>query len=148
MIIAKPIIDKQYWILKENDKKVGQVEAGPQGFVVKLNNDQVAFKTIKTLKNRTKIIFEPAPTTAKKPVQTYDVNGFATTSRPYNAVYDVQKRLPMFTKKNKSKSWFAAGYYQVCLDGKWQTVFCPKLILLQRYPYRGPVYSPDQFTFK
>ena len=35
-LIAKPVIDKQYWILKKDDRKVGQVEASDDGYTVKI----------------------------------------------------------------------------------------------------------------
>jgi hypothetical protein len=147
MILAKPVIANKYWILKENDEKIGAVEASDGGFTVRMYNDQQQFKTIKTIKNKTRIIFEEPPE-KKKQKKEHVVNGFATGSTPYNAIYDVQRRLPIFTKKKKSKSWFAAGHYQIEINGRWETQFCPKLILLQRYEYRGPVNSPEEFSFQ
>ena len=120
MILAKPVIENKYWILKENDQKVGVVEAVPGGFTVRLYNDESQYKTIRTIKNKTRIEFQPAPE-RKKVVPGMEVNGFATDAKPFNAVYDVQRRLPMFTKKRKSKSWFAAGYYQIEVNGEWTT---------------------------
>jgi len=145
MILAKPVVANKYWILQENNIKIGAVEAVSDGFVVKMYNDQQEFKTIRTIKNKTKITFQDPP--ARKAHKTHEVNGFATDSIPYNAIYDVQKRLPIYTKQRKSKSWFAAGWYQIQLNGTWQTMFCPKLILLQRYDYRGPAHSADGFRF-
>lgn len=148
MILAKPIIANKYWILKENDQKVGTVEANGAGtFVVRMYNDQQEFKTIRTIKSKTRIIFEE-PAEKKSKNRSHEVHGFATDSTPYNPIYDCRRRLPIFTKQKKSKSWFAAGYYQINTDGQWETHFCPKLILLQRYDYRGPVYTPDEFTFQ
>ena len=40
-LIALPVVDKQYWILKDNDRKVGNVEACAGGYQVKIN-DQIA----------------------------------------------------------------------------------------------------------
>lgn len=146
MILAKPVIANKYWILKENDQKIGSVEAEDGVFRVRMYNDAQEFKTIKTIKNKTRIIFEEPPQ-RKKLNKEHAVNGFATDAKPFNAIYDVQRRLPIYTKKNKSKSWFAAGWYQINTTGTWETVFCPKLILLQRYEYRGPAHAADQFTF-
>jgi hypothetical protein len=147
MILAKPVIANKYWILKENDQKIGAVEASSDGFTVRMYNDQQQFKTIKTIKNKTRIIFEEPPE-KKKQNKEHAVNGFATGSNPHNAIYDVQRRLPIYTKKKKSKSWFAAGHYQIEINGRWETHFCPKLILLQRYEYRGPAHSADAFSFQ
>jgi hypothetical protein len=47
-LVAKPVIDKQFWILQENNNKVGNIEACDGGYQVKINNQIVAqYKTIK-----------------------------------------------------------------------------------------------------
>jgi hypothetical protein len=53
-------------------------------------------------------------------------------------MYDIQKRLPLFTKSGDSKSLYCAGYYVIRFDKGWVKSFCPKLITLQRYQYEGP----------
>lgn len=146
MITAKPIIKNKFWILQDDKGKIGTVENTRGSYIVRAYDKQAEFKTIKTIKNRTNIIFEDAPKAKFNPE--FQVNGFLTDSKPYNAVFDVKRRLPLFTKKNKSKSWYAAGYYQIDINGSKETHFCPKLILLQRYDYIGPVHSKDGFTFK
>jgi hypothetical protein len=146
MITAKPIIKNKFWILQQDNRKVGTVEQKPQGYVVRINDTSDSFKTIKTIKNRTNIVFEDS-VEQKKSFEN-QVNGFPTDSKPHNAVYNVKQRLPLFTKKPKSKSWYAAGYYRVTVNGNTQTVFCPKLILLQRYDYMGPVKTRDGFEYK
>lgn len=146
MIKAKPIIKNKFWILQDNKRKIGTVEKSKSGFLLQANGISEEFKTIKTIKNKTNIVFEDSAEQAK--VFENQVSGFPTDSKPYNAVYNVKERLPMFTKKNKSKSWYTAGYYRVTINGKTETVFCPKLILLQRYDYTGPVKTPDGFEYK
>jgi hypothetical protein len=146
MITAKPIVKNKFWILQKDDQKVGTVEHNRQGYTVRVNDVADDFKTIKTLKNKTNIVFEDAP--EKKKVFENQVNGFPTDCKPRNAVYNVKDRLPIFTKEEKSKSWYAAGYYRVTVNNKTETMFCPKLILLQRYDYIGPVKTKDGFEFK
>ena len=146
MITAKPIVKNKFWILQDDVGKIGTVEKSRQGFLLRANGVSEEFKTIKTIKNKTKIVFEdPAE---KQKVFENQVNGFPTDVKPYNAVYNVKERLPLFTKKNKSKSWYAAGYYRVTVNGNTETMFCPKLILLQRYHYMGPVKTRDGFEYK
>jgi hypothetical protein len=53
-------------------------------------------------------------------------------------MYDVKKKLPLFTKSKKSKSLYCAGYYTIRFAKGWVKSFCPKLITLQRYDYKGP----------
>ena len=146
MITAKPVIKNKFWILQDDNGKVGTVEKNNQGFTLKAGSVQEEFKTIKTIKNKTNIVFEDAVT--KQKGFENQVNGFPTDCKPHNAVYNVKDRLPIFTKENKSKSWYAAGYYRVTVNGKTETMFCPKLILLQRYDYIGPVKTRDGFEYK
>ena len=145
MVTAKPIVKNKFWILRDEQRKVGTVEKAKNKFVVKMHNQQTEFPTIKTLKNLTNIQFEESPNKTWSPE--FQVNNFPTNVKPHNGVYDVKQRLPLFTKKAKSKSWYAAGYYQITINNKTKVYFCPKLILLQRYPYFGPVKSKDGFTF-
>ena len=37
-IVAKPIVKDQFWILKQDDRKVGNIEATDDGFAVRINN--------------------------------------------------------------------------------------------------------------
>jgi len=142
-IVAKPIVDKKYWILQENNRKIGNVEACDGGYQVKINNQVAQFKTIKMVEQRANVQFEPAIKKPPKPV-TNLVNGYPVAGRVCNPLWDVQKKLPLYTKTNKSKSWFAAGWYRVKKGRNWTTVQGPKLILLQRYPYEGPFYTQEE----
>lgn len=143
MIIAKPVVPNQFWILKENDRKVGNIEAVPQGFSVKINDQTETFKSLRNIKQQVKIDFE---TITRKKTQSHEnqAYGFATSSRPYNTIYDVKHQVPLWTRDAKSKSWYAAGWYKVKQGRQWETVFCPKLIALQRYPYQGPFHTEEQ----
>ena len=144
MIVAKPIIDKQFWILQENDHKVGNVEACDGGYQVKINNQIEQYKTIKMVEQRVKVRFEPLlrPTKLKATVNL--VHGYPAHRRVYNPIWDVQQKLPLFTKTKKSKSWYAAGWYYVKKGRNWSAIQDPKLIMLQRYPYRGPYHTKEE----
>ena len=142
-LIALPVIDKQYWILKDNDRKVGNVEACAGGYQVKINDQIAQYKTIKMVEQRVHVQFESIPKVVKeKP--TNSVHGYPVPGRMYNPMWDVPKKLPIYTKTNKSKSWFAAGWYRVKKGRAWQVLQGPKLIMLQRYPYHGPFHSKEE----
>jgi hypothetical protein len=141
-LIAKPVIDRKYWILQEDNRKVGNVEACDGGYQVKINNQVQQYKTIKMVEQRVQVHFEPALKTKVKP-ETNLVHGYPVAGRVYNPMWDVPKKLPIYTKTNKSKSWFAAGWYRVKKGRNWTVVQGPKLILLQRYPYAGPFYTKE-----
>ena len=143
MIVAKPVIDKQYWILQQNNRKIGNVEACAGGYQVKINNQVAQYKTIKMVEQRVNVHFEPS-IKKKSTSTTHSVYGYPTTSRVYNGIWNVPLRLPLYTKTNKSKSWFAAGWYKVKSGRHWEVVQDPKLILLERYPYQGPFYTESE----
>ena len=143
-IIAKPVIDKQFWILQQGDRKVGNVEACAGGYQVKINNQIVQYKTIKMVEQRVNIHFESAPKTTKAKTKITSVHGYPATGRIYNPMWDLQQKLPIYTKTNKSKSWFAAGWYRVKKGRNWATVQDPKLIVVQRYPYQGPFFTQEE----
>lgn len=142
-LIAKPVIDKQFWILQDGNQKVGNIEACDGGYQVKINNQIAQFKTIKMAAQRVNIVFEPAVKPVKAKVAANLVHGYPTKSRVHNPIWDVKMKLPIFTKTTKSKSWFAAGWYQVKKGRSWEVVQDPKIILLQRYPYHGPYYTKE-----
>jgi len=142
MILAKPVVDNQYWILKKDDRKIGQVEAVKDGFDVKILDRVVRYKTIKMAGREANIEFEiPKKTQLQNRNQ---VHGYEVNGNVYNSLWNVQLRLPLFTKDSKSKSWYAAGWYCVKQHRNWQVMQNPKLITLQRYQYRGPFHTKEQ----
>ena len=144
MLVAKPVIDKQFWILQENNRKVGNIEACAGGYQVKINNQVAQFKTIRMVAQRANIEFEPAMKTAKPKVTVNQVHGYPVSGRVYNPMWDVTQQLPVYTKTAKSKSWFAAGWYRVRRGRNWSTILSPKLIMLQRYSHAGPFHSETE----
>ena len=144
MLVAKPVIDKQFWILQENNRKVGNVEACAGGYQVKINNQIAQFKTIKMAAQRANIEFEPVVKLSKPKSAMDQVHGYPVSGRIHNPMWDVSQQLPVYTKTAKSKSWFAAGWYRVRRSRVWHTMLAPKLIVLQRYEHAGPFYSEAQ----
>jgi len=143
-LVAKPVIDKQFWILQDGDQKVGNIEACAGGYQVKIQNQTAQFKTIRMAAERIDIQFEPVKKiTAVQPVE-HLVHGYPTTGKIHNPMWDIKMKLPVYTKTTKSKSWFAAGWYRVKKGRSWTVTQDPKLIVLQRYAYAGPFYNQEQ----
>ena len=143
-LVAKPVIDNEFWILQENNRKVGNVEACAGGYQVKINNQIAQFKTIRMAAQRANIEFEPAVKLSKPKTTVDQVHGYPVSGRIHNPMWDVTQQLPVYTKTAKSKSWFAAGWYCVRRGRVWRTMLSPKLIVLQRYEHAGPFYSETQ----
>lgn len=144
MIVAKAVIPNQYWILKQDDRKIGNIQADPSGgFQVRINNHVEKFRTIHIIKRQVSIDFENN-LKCKTPKTNKSVHGFPTSHMPHNGVFDVKHQVPLWTKEPRSKSWYAAGWYRVKQGRDWHTVFCPKLITIQRYAYQGPFTTKEQ----
>jgi len=137
MIKAKPVVPDRYWILRDQDRKIGNITVTDQGYAVKIGNHVDTFKSLRSLKQKVSVDFEKiAMPKAKKSHR--EVHGFPTSETAHNATFDVQHQLPLWTRESDSRSWYAAGYYRINQNGRWRNVFCPKLILLKRYQYQGP----------
>ena len=141
-ILAKPVVDKKFWILQKDNEKVGNIEAVGNGYQVTINNQTQQFKTIRMAAQRANIQFESSVKVTKP--DTHSVHGYPAGSRVHNPVWNVQQQLPLYTKTKKSKSWFAAGWYQLKRGRNWRVVQDPKLISLERYPYAGPFQTKEQ----
>lgn len=146
-LVAKPIVDKQYWIIKQDNQKIGNVQQAQDGsFQVTIAGQVASFKTIKNLRKQVEIEFADPEQKSKPPRDM--VHGYHTGCRAHNAMWDVKRRLPLFTKDAKSKSWYAAGWYLVKQHRTWKAVHNPKLIVLDRYKYQGPFHSKEEANDK
>lgn len=144
MIIAKPVVPDQYWILRDGDVKIGNIQAEPGGFAVKIRDHVERFKNIPTIKKRVAIDFQKAPQRAQPKDPHNEIYGYPTTHRPFNAIYDVRHQVPLWTRESRSKSWLAAGWYRVRQGRAWTVVECPKLIMLERYQFQGPFRTKQE----
>mgnify|MGYP003347102387 CR=1 FL=1 len=142
-IHATPIIADKFWIVERDGNKVATIQAIDEdsGYTYVHDNQREYFPSIKMLSSKYNIAFEKAE--KKKATQESNIWGFPTTSKNYNALFDVQRYLPIYTKTKSSKSYFGAGYYAVKLNTTWIRQFCPKLIMLNRYEYCGPFSTLD-----
>ena len=140
MIIAKTVVPKRYWILKNQQGKIGNIESHEQGYSVKVNNQTTTFKTLDLVRERMGVEFDEARSRKDAPAQ--QIYGFPTNGQAYNAMWDLKRRLPLYTTSARSKSWYAAGHYKIKYNNTWRNSFCPKVILLDRYDYQGPFQKP------
>jgi hypothetical protein len=143
-MIAKPVVKNKFWVVEDEGNKIATIQAIDDGRVVYVHDEQrELFPSIKFLKKKYNIVFDRIKTIKVKS-RTNEVYGYPTSSKPYNELYDVPRKLPVYTKSSKSKSYFCAGHYLIDCDGIWEKSFCPKLITLNRYSYQGPYTSEEQ----
>jgi len=136
--IATPIVKNKFWVVQEQGHKIATIQAKDDGGIVYVHDDQREyFDTVNVLKKKYNIKFDGFKKPKSKNLSK-EVYGFPITGRSFNEVYDVQNKIPLYTKTAKSKSRYCAGYYLVNINDKWNTVFCPKNITLTRYKFLGP----------
>ena len=139
MLKAKAVVPDKFWILKSEKHKVGNIELTQQpekGYRVKLGTKEVYFKTLNNVKERLDIEFVDIDRATNDDPK--NVHGYPTECIAFDATWDAHRRLPLFTKEPRSRSWYVAGHFQILKHKAWRNIFCPKLILLDRYPFRGP----------
>ncbi|MBT6472149.1 MAG: hypothetical protein HOK52_12950 [Candidatus Marinimicrobia bacterium] len=141
MIEAKTVSDK-FWVICENNKKIGTINAEQKGYSIKVDEKTAYFDTLQSLKEKTNIKFVDVNATKCSPVAVHD---YPAHGEVHNSVWDMNDQLPLYTKAGDSKCWYAAGYYNINLNGKWDIVYCPKLIILRRNEYHGP-FKRDPYS--
>lgn len=139
---AKVLIPNKEWLIQDGGIKVGGVSKEKKGYTFYKKGTRVPFKNLNEVnsafgialseENIKKIKEEAAEN------KNYAIYDFACSSKPFDPVYDVKKKLPLFAKSDKSKSRYCAGYYVIKFRKGWVKSFCPKLITLDRYPFQGP----------
>lgn len=137
---AKSIIDDKFWIVEKDGEKFATLRRNDDDRFVLSNKDVIKhFKNkASLLKQYGKDFFVVNIVQESDESGSNDVHGFPACVSPQNAMFDIQKKLPLFTKSKESKSLYCAGYYTIRFEKGWVKSFCPKLITLQRYEYRGP----------
>ena len=144
-INAKTLVKDKFWILEQNGNKLGtlQKQEGNGWIFLSKQTQKQVFHTKESLFEKFGFdIFQSASVSESAPevqVDNFDVHGFPCPQHPYNPMFDVQKQLPVYTKTPKSKSQFCAGYYIICFEKGWRKAYCPKMITMSRYPYKGPM---------
>jgi len=138
-LIAKPVVKDQYWIVTDGTTKIGNVVADGSGYEVKLNGIVEHCANTADIMREHSIEFERKRVERTKNNTPYAV--WPTSGKIYNSVLDIKRKLHLYTKSKGSKCYYAAGYFNIQLNGVWQTVFCPKYIFIQRYQYDGPYHS-------
>jgi hypothetical protein len=138
---AKAIIDDKFWIVEKNGVKFATLRKNDENkFVLSNENGIQVYQNESALKKTFgKDFFTVNIIKEAEHAEPNEVHGFPTSVRPHNSMYDIVKKLPLFTKSSDSKSLYCAGYYTIKFEKGWVKSFCPKLITLQRYDYRGPM---------
>jgi|TARA_B110000305_G_scaffold194301_1_gene218309 hypothetical protein len=134
---AKEIIKNKFWIVEDKGVKFGTISLNEDQYILSTPTGTKFYHTEKQLTKAldTKLSWTDLEITE---ISAKEVHGYATNSTPFNPMFDVKRKLPLFTKSDKSKSLYCAGYYIIQFEKGWVKSFCPKLITVERYTTKGP----------
>ena len=137
-LTAKPVLEDKFWIVEDEGVRIGTLSKNDEGFVVSSKGKIDFYKNERHLKKTFGNNFLVATIKTNQKSSTKDVHGYPTRTTPFNSMYDIQRKLPLFTKSEKSKSVYCAGYYLIKFNVNWLKSYCPKLITVERNEYIGP----------
>ena len=137
-IKANTVLKNKFWIVEDNGQKIGTLSYNDERYLYSCNNETCFFDNQKQISKKLGTIHwdDDVPKTITNSQKI--VHGYPTSVTPYNTMFDVKRKLPLFTKSSKSNSLYCAGYYIIHFDKGWVKSFCPKLVTLERYESKGP----------
>ena len=110
-IYAKPIVDGKFWIVEQDGAKIATLHKKENNkFILSSTNGEVMFNRKEDLTKQFGSNFFLKNTTIKVTAveETYECHGYPTLCSPFNSMYDVRRKLPLFTKSEQSKSLYCA----------------------------------------
>jgi len=138
-MLAKQLVPNKFWIVQDKGRKVGTLQKDTNCYYLVTKLEKIKFDNIDHIyKTFGENFFEKAMSEKVQKQETNEVYNYPTSTKPYSPLYNVKDGLPLFSKSKKSKSLYCAGYYCIQFAKGWVKSFCPKLITLQRYPFKGP----------
>ena len=142
---TKVLVPNKEWLIKNGEFKIGSIIKQKKGYTFNRNGRSIPFYDLDEIKSQLGFIelAEPIKKTADT-ITNKAIYDYPCSSKPYEPVYSVKDKLPLFAKSSKSKSQYCAGYYVIKFRKGWVKSFCPKLITLERYPYHGPFKTEQE----
>ncbi len=138
-MIAKQIVKNKFWIVENEGKKVATIQQHNDGIAWVNSSQREQFANIDLLKNYYNLHFDRQTNKTTKTTKN-ELYEYPCDQIPFNQVWDIKHRVPLYTKTKKSKCYHAAGYY--VMDG--EIVFCPKYIFINRTSFTGPFKTEQE----
>ena len=138
-IKAKPVLKDRFWIVESDEQRIGTMSWNDDRYMFSSGVETCFFDNKRQMSKKfgAEIVWTDL-SHVETIEENFSVHGFPTSVNPYNTMYDVKRKLPLFTKSEKSKSSYCAGYYIIRFEKGWVKSFCPKLITVERYETKGP----------
>ncbi len=132
-IHAKPIVDGKFWIVEMNGEKIATLHKKENNkFLLSSTTGEVVFNKKEELTNQFGRDFFLSNSKVKVTnLEPKECHGYPTSCKPNNSMYDVRRKLPLFTKSAQSKSLYCAGYYIIKSIKDGLKVFALRQLLLK-----------------
>ena len=137
-IKTKQLLRDRFWIIEHNGSRIGTIQRHDQNqFIVTGTDSSVTNCTLEEIEDKFNL-FDTTDVVEHKQDLVKEVYGYPTKHSPYNAVFDVHHKLPLYSKSPNSDNMYAAGYYCVKFPKGWVNGFCPKLSTIAENDFEGP----------
>jgi hypothetical protein len=139
-IKTKQLLPDRFWIIEHNGSRIGTIQRHDVNqFIVTGSDSSVSTLTLEEIEEHFGLFKQTNLSDVQEDiVADKECYGYPTKHIPYNAVYDVQHKLPLYSKSKNSNNMYAAGYYCVKFPKGWVKGFCPKLSTIAHNEYKGP----------
>jgi hypothetical protein len=141
------IIKDKFWILEDAGVKLGTIrkEDGDSNFEVIMRSKGIDYLDLDALTTKYgKAILIPKLVNKIDSVEygkaLDEVNGYPCKHKACNSGMEEKsgRLIPVYTKSDTSKTYYAAGYYGLHFSGVWRNTYCVKLETLDNYEFVGP----------
>ena len=139
-IKTKQLLPDRFWIIEHNGSRIGTIQRHDVNqFIVTGSDSSVSTLTLEEIEEHFGLFTQTNLSDVQEDtVADKECYGYPTKHIPYNAVYDVQHKLPLYSKSKNSNNMYAAGYYCVKFPKGWVKGFCPKLSTITQNEFQGP----------
>lgn len=148
--IAKVLVPDSEWLVQDSQEKIAGIAKAENGYAIFRKGNKLEFANLSEIKHRfgISLIEDNLRKIEDAQLETsdYSIYGFPCDTEPHNPIYSIKKKLPIYAKNEQSKSQYCAGYYGVKIRKGWVNIYCPKLITLDRYTFRGPFKTELELT--
>ena len=139
MTNTKVLVPNKFWIIERGGKKIATLSKEKEGYTLLKRGQKFKGLDLSEIRERFGITIDGTELPNKPEASIVnEIYGFPVNCKPHSPLWNVKKKLPIYSKSAKSKSLYCAGYYVIRFKKGWVKSFCPKLITLDRYDYKGP----------
>lgn len=144
MLKAKVVMPNKFWILENlNGQRSGTMSMYPNSAThnavkIAMNGEETVYDNINVACRELGINMDMPAVEETTAINDNIVSGYPAHCQPFHPTWDIKRKIPIFTKTEKSRTLHAAGYYIIRFDTGWAPSFCPKVSTLDSNEYQGP----------